>query len=118
MADAEAVPKRTRMTRSAEERAEWLWLFEQSGKTAAESCREHGLSQATLSFWRQQTQGPTPPPGDGSFVEVALPKAPIPEVLPQRASVTLPSGWRIDVPVGTDIAWLTGVLQALTAVKC
>ena len=71
-----ASAKRSRINWSPEERAEWLWLFEQSGKTGAEFCRDNGLSPATLSLWRSQMPEPMDEPS-GGLVEVtaALPSS-------------------------------------------
>ena len=119
--------KRTRITWSPEERAEWLWLFEQSGKTAAEFCRSNGLSPATLSLWRSQLPEPIDEPA-GGLVEVkpilqSPPPAPAPASVPARhttdgrAVAQLPSGSRIEVPIGADAAWLRELLQTLALLK-
>jgi Transposase len=105
---------RTRVTWSAAERAEWLRLFHESGQTAAEFCRENGLSPATLSIWRQQL------PEAGTIGEclVELPRAalsptPPPDRSTPACSVTLPSGLRFDVSEGIDMVWFGQLLQAL-----
>ena len=102
------------MTWSAAERAEWLRLFHESGQTAADFCRENGLSPATLSIWRQQL------PEGGTIGEslVELPRpaesanAPADRSTP-ACSVTLPSGLRFDVSEGIDMSWFGRLLQAL-----
>ena len=93
---------RARVTWSAQERAEWLRLFQQSGQTAAEFCRDNGLSPATLSVWRQQL----PEAGDSSLVEIPRDALEAPSSSPSASvvSVRLPSGLRFDVPSGTDTA--------------
>jgi transposase-like protein len=58
MAETLAMKRRTRVTWTPAERAEWLALFEKSGRTAAELCRDNDLSPATLSFWLRQQQDP------------------------------------------------------------
>jgi hypothetical protein len=118
--------KRPRLNWSPEERAEWLWLFEQSGKSAAEFCRDNDLSPATLSLWRSQMPEPIDEPC-GALVEVtaaltAVSSAPNSSSAPpashhERAVVQLPSGWRIEVPVGADARWLNEVLQTLVLLK-
>lgn len=120
--------KRSRINWSPEERAEWLWLFEQSGKTAAEFCRDNGLSPATLSLWRSQMPEPIDGPSGGLVdVTAALASsasAPSPASPPpasasssDRAVVQLPSGWRIEVPIGADAAWVREMLQTLAMLK-
>ena len=118
--------KRSRITWSPEERAEWLWLFEQSGKNAAEFCRDNGLSPATLWLWRSQMPEVIDEPS-GALVEViprltppSRPTSPVAaakSVSSDRAVVQLPSGWQVDVPVGTDATWLRDLLQALASMK-
>jgi hypothetical protein len=116
--------KRSRITWSPEERAEWLWLFEQSGKTAAEFCRDNDLSPATLSLWRSQMPEVIDEPVSG-LVEVTAaltvparaPSVPAGPSSGNRAVVQLPSGYRIEVPVGADADWLREVLQAMALLK-
>ena len=105
---------RPRVTWSAADRAEWLRLFHESGQSAADFCRENGLSPATLSIWRQQL------PEAGTIGEslVELPRAALsPTPLPERStptcSVTLPSGLRFDVSEGIDMVWFGRLLQTL-----
>lgn len=48
---AEALMKpRTRISWSAEEKREWSSLFDRSGKSVAEFCRDNDLPPATLSL--------------------------------------------------------------------
>lgn len=104
-------PRATRVTWSTQERAEWLRLFQQSGQTAAEFCRDNGLSPATLSVWRQQL----PDVSETSLVELPREALELSEPSPSTAvvSVTLPSGLRFDVPSGIDMTWFGQLLQAL-----
>jgi hypothetical protein len=98
---------RQRVNWSAAEKAEWLALFEASGQSAAEFCRDNDLSPATLSLWRQQGF----PETEGGFVEVSLPAA----WGGSTSAVTLhlPGGARLEVRAGTDPVWLTPLLRAL-----
>jgi transposase-like protein len=65
---------RTRSCWTAEERVDWVNIFERSGKTVAKFCRDNGLADATLSLWRRQLRGPSPEEREaGGFIEVALP---------------------------------------------
>lgn len=115
MTENVTVKPRTRVMWSAAERAEWLALFERSGQTAAEFCRQNDLSPATLSFWLRQQQG-TSDSEDGALVAVPMAAA------PDRAAtaivgVELPSGLRLQVPVGADTPWLGALLQSVAAAK-
>jgi hypothetical protein len=104
-------PRATRVTWSAQERAEWLRLFQQSGQTAAEFCRDNGLSPATLSVWRQQL----PEASEGSLVEIPQGASGVSVPTPgtRVVAVTLPSGLRFDIPSGIDMTWFGQLLQAL-----
>ena len=108
---------RTRVMWSAEERAEWLKLFEASGQTAADFCRDNDLPQATLSYWVRQSQ--EPPSSEATVVEI--PRELLAAVPMERAampvSVALPSGVRLEVPVGTDTGWLSQLLRSLAGAK-
>jgi transposase-like protein len=110
-----AIPKaRTRVNWTAAERTEWLALFEKSGQTAAEFCRDNDLSPATLSFWRQQV-------GSESNAESGLVEVPMPSLnlSGSRAAVTLhlSGGARLEIVAGTDPAWLSQLVRALLRVK-
>src|ERR1035441_7919725 len=45
-----------RAPRSEEEKAEYLALFERSGKSVSAFCREHGLCEQTFYYWRKRLQ--------------------------------------------------------------
>ena len=104
---------RTRVSWSAPERGEWLRLFEQSGQTAAEFCRDNDLSPATLPFWRQQL--PQADARESALVEI--PRETLSASQPSNGgavvTVQLPSGLRFGIPVGLDMAWFGPLLQAL-----
>lgn len=104
---------RARVSWSAEERAEWLRLFTESGQTAGDFARDNDLSPATLSFWRQQLLAA--PAGEPCLVEVPRETVSAATSAPSTAAVTvqLPSGLRFEVPVGLDTAWFGRLLQAL-----
>lgn len=104
---------RTRVMWTAAERAEWLALYERSGQSAAEFCRQNDLSPATLYFWLRQQQG-APSGEEGALVEVPLAMA---TALERRTGgivgVELPNGLRLQVPVGVDITWLSVLVQSV-----
>jgi hypothetical protein len=108
---------RARVSWSAPERAEWLRLFDQSGQTAAEFCRDNDLSPATLSFWRQQL--PEADAHGSALVEIPRDTLSLsqPKSSAAAVSMTLPSGLRFEVPVGLDMAWFGQLLQALVDAK-
>lgn len=105
---------RVRLSTTPEERAEWVRLFETSGKSPAEFCRELGLAESTFAVWRRQvreanesvtfTDVPQP------LVEAALAGE---DPAPTTVSIRLTSGTLLEVPVGTDAAWLAQLLGSL-----
>jgi transposase-like protein len=110
------VPKsRTRVSWTAAERAEWLRLFEQSGQSAAEFCRNNDLSPATLSFWVRQQQGTRTTEGAEApaLVEVSMPAETAPSGSVAAVTVQLPGGVRLEIVAGTDPAWFAQLLRAL-----
>jgi len=106
---------RTRVMWSAAERSQWLSLFDKSGQTAAEFCRDNDLSPATLSVWRQQSGDAEPT--EARLIEVPMPKISAPSGGTPAVTLQLPSGARMDILVGTDPAWLAQLLRALTAAQ-
>jgi hypothetical protein len=106
---------RTRVMWSAAERAEWLVLYERSGQGVAEFCRHNDLSPATLYLWLRQ-QGAASDE-NGALVEVPLAMAAVLERgAPTFIGAELPNGLRLQVPVGTDITWLSALLQSVAKV--
>src|ERR1035438_1404687 len=55
-----------RAPRSEEEKAEYLALFERSGKPVSAFCREHGLCEQTFYYWRKSV-GLRPRPEPNRF---------------------------------------------------
>jgi len=107
---------RTRMMWSVAERAEWLALYERSGQSVAEFCRHNDLSPATLYFWLRQQQGAASDE-NGALVEVPLAMAAVLERgTAAFIGAELPNGLRLQVPVGTDITWLSALLQSVAKV--
>lgn len=112
---------RTRCTWSAEERAEWVELFEKSGQTAVEFCRDNDLTPTTLAFWRAQLKDSvgrenlTEELEEAALVEVPLGAFNAGSAPSSAAAVTirLNSGTQLEVLAGTDPAWLSQLLAAL-----
>jgi transposase-like protein len=103
--------KRSRMTWSAQERAEWLALFSKDGQTAADFCRSNGLSPATLSAWLRQSKVG----GDDEGALVELP-ASARHALVERdpiMAVIAPNGLRVEINSAVDRTWLARWLSDL-----
>lgn len=119
VAKAAAAKSRVRISTTPEERAEWVRLFEESGKSPAEFCRELGLAETTFAVWRKPGRGPAgaepltftevPQP----MVEAAL--AANAAVSPGAVTIRLANGTRLDVTAGTDPTWLAQLATALRA---
>lgn len=109
---------RVRISTTPEERAEWVRLFEESGKTAAEFCKELGLAETTFAVWRKQGRGPAAAE-TLTFTEVPQPmvEAALAANAPAASAVTihLANGTRLDVTAGTDATWLAQLATALRA---
>lgn len=105
---------RVRLSTTPEERAEWVRLFETSGKSPAEFCRELGLAESTFAVWRRQVREANEPV---TFTDVPQPL--VEAVLaagdpaPATVKVCLAGGTILEVPVGTDAAWLAQILGSL-----
>lgn len=107
--------KRRRRQFSAEDRRRWTELYNRSGQSVRDFCRDHPLCQSSLSRWlRQMRTASTGQRPEGALVEVRM--------APRRAAVTdstasvkvrLPGGVTMEVASGTDAAWVAGVLRAL-----
>jgi transposase-like protein len=115
VATQSAVKPRTRVSWTAAEKADWLALYEKSGQSVSEFCRANDLAPASLSLWRSQQRGEVEAVSEdenGALVELpaaALIGAPTATV----ARMRLPRGIRLEVPTGTDPAWLGVVLKSL-----
>ena len=111
----DVVKPRSRCTWTAAERAEWLALFEQSGKTLAEFCRDNGLAPATLSFWRTHLQGKAPAGDAAALVEVSrttLSTIGACAAVPALVILQLRGGLRLEIPPGTDPVWVGELVRA------
>lgn len=108
---------RTRTCWTAQDKAECLALFTQSGKNAAEFCRQLGIPSATFSLWRRAARGAVPPPVESApaFAQVCLtaaePGVRTPE--PTVVMIHLAGGAKLAAPVGADPAWLAQLVKSL-----
>jgi len=105
--------KRQRRQFSAEDRRRWVKVYESSGQSVREFCRDNAVCQSSLSRWlRQRRAGADERRQVGSLVEVRV--TPAPSTAGAAAMrVCLPSGVRMEVASGTDATWLASVLSAL-----
>lgn len=101
---------RVRISTTPEERAEWVRLFEESGKSAAQFCQELGLAEATFAVWRRQVRGEVNSQAV-TFTDVPLAVA----SEPPAVAIVLPNGTMLEVASGTDATWLAQLLPALRA---
>jgi transposase-like protein len=89
-------------------------LFEKSGQTALEFCRDNDLAPATLSLWRAQLQGAAgDAEGAGELVEIPLATLSAPSAVSAAVTMRLPGGVQLQIVAGTDPAWLSALLRAL-----
>ena len=116
---AGSIKTRSRCTWSMEERREWLRLLDASGQTLSEFCRSNDLPESTVSLWRrQQREASQETTEAGEFVEVALPAAPVSNAADSEAEspavvIRLPGERVVEVAAGTDVAWLSTLLDTL-----
>ena len=114
MTDSTSKPARKRVQWSAAERSEWVQLFRQSGLSQGQFCRENDVAPATLALWLKPAQEPKIAE-ESQIVEV--PRQLVAE-LASAPTVTmqLPGGARLEIPTGTDPAWLAELARALAPV--
>lgn len=105
---------RSRPNTTLEERAEYVRLQEESGKSVAEFCRDLGLAESTFGVWRRQVKEPMPSGVTITDVPAAMVEAAMP--VPSRASVTmrLPSGAVLEIVAGTDPLWLAQLVTTVS----
>lgn len=111
---------RTRTCWTEQDKTECLALFAQSGLTAAEFCRQLGISAATFSLWRRHARSGEAASGESTphFAQVCLsdpaPGARTPEPSAMPAVVIHVRGAaRLEAAVGTDPTWLAQLVKAL-----
>ena len=109
---------RRRRARGAAQRMRYLDLFEKSGLSAVEFCREHGLCKQTLYNWRHKarragsaTAAPAP-----RFAEVAVTTAAA-SATAGGICIHLSGDVSVEAGVGTDAGWLARVIYELRALR-
>lgn len=112
--------KKTRTCWTEQDKTECLALFAQSGLTAAEFCRQLGISAATFSLWRRTARSGEAASVESAphFAQVCLtepePGASTPEPITMPALVIhLRGGTRLEAAVGTDPTWLAQLVKTL-----
>lgn len=97
---------RIRRVYTSQEKAEHLALFEQSGMTQGDFCREMGISGSTFSLWRRR---PREEAGSAEstpqFAEVQLSAPTTGATTAATVTVHLPGGAKIEVNAATDVVW-------------
>lgn len=83
---------------SAEERAQWVELYERSGQSLGQFSGEHDLIQSNLSRWRRQLRAAANGKrGRGSFVEVSVTASPPQPTVAASVRVCLSDGLTMEV---------------------
>lgn len=115
------IGKRPRRMRSAAERANWVALFERSGKGVKTFCRENELTPSGLWAWRRQLREKAAG-GRATAGLVEVPgavrrSARAREVADSGPAVHIcfPSGTQVDVMAGAEARWLAEVLRTLAS---
>lgn len=114
-------PRKPRVLRkrSTEERVQLLALFERSGQTHKQFCREHEVALSTMTFWLRQGRQSARSRPAGVPVEVPGSVATLDSLrgaaLLSAGSVDirLPNRVELSVSAGTDSAWVSQLLPEL-----
>lgn len=95
---------RSRRVYTPQEKAEYHALFEQSGMTQVDFCREMGINESTFSLWCR-TAREEPSVAAPQFAEVQLSAPTTGETTAATVTVQLPSGAKLEVNAATDAVW-------------
>lgn len=105
---AERAP-RSRRAYTAQEKADYLALFEKSEMRQADFCREMGLNGSTFSIWIRARRGETKTAASSmaepQFAQVRLSAPMSTTAESMTVTVHLPSGAKIEVSPVTDALW-------------
>lgn len=105
--------------RSADERVQLLALFERSGQTQKQFCREHEVALSTMTFWLRQARQSARSRSAGVLVEVpgSVATLDLPRgaalLSPGSVDIRLPNRVELSVSAGTDSAWVSRLLREL-----
>jgi transposase-like protein len=110
--------KRRRRHCGAAQRKRYLELFEKSGLSAVEFCREHGLHKQTLYNWRHKARraGSAGAASGPRFAEVAVTTAAASDAA-GGICIRLAGDVSVEAGVGTDAGWLARVIYELRALR-
>jgi transposase-like protein len=113
---AEAATK-SRKVYTAQERADFLALFEQGGMSPADFCREMSLSETTFSMWRRQAREGTGGTESVQFAEVQVSATVRTTSELPTVTLHLPGGARLEVGHASEATWqgLGSLLKILNA---
>lgn len=102
---AETAPK-SRKVYTAQEKAEYLALFEQGGMSPADFCREMSLNEATFSLWRRQARESAGSTESVQFAEVQVSTTMV-RTTSESPVVTLhlPGGAKPEVSNPSEATW-------------
>lgn len=93
-----------------------LARYERSGLSQQAFCRRHGVALSTLQYWRRRARQADEASAP-TFVEVPQrPGTPARVRSVEAVFIEVSGGVRLEVGVGTDSQWLSGLLRALGAV--
>lgn len=93
-----------------------LARYERSGLSQQAFCRRHGVALSTLQYWRRRARQADEASAP-TFVEVSQrPGTPARVRSVEAVFIEVSGGVRLEVGVGTDSQWLSGLLRALGAV--
>ena len=93
-------------------RSEWQAIIagqEASGQTALSYCRENGISEKSFYNWRRKMRQATVKPEPGDFIQIRSDQ----EYPAGRLTLHMPGGYRLEVPQGTDGAYVNVIVKAL-----
>lgn len=104
-----------------EDRQRLLELFDRSGLSVRQFCREHEVAQSSLSAWRRRRRRGAKSDTSGGLVRVAVSKG---VEVPTRSSpaewaaavrIRVPGGAELEARGGTDVEWLGALCRRLLA---
>ena len=106
-------PSRRRFT--PRDRKRLINLYEKSGQSALEFCRENDLSMSSLWRWLARARRSDRKEANaGGLVEIPMLALRAPDAQTSAVTIQLTGGTRLEIVAGTDAAWLGALVRALT----
>ena len=100
---------------TARDRKRLIGLYERSGQSAVEFCRENDVSTSSLWRWLARAGEPEREEGNaGGLVEIPIRSLRAPDEHAAAVTMQLADGARLEIVAGTDTAWLGALVRALT----